>query len=295
VRRRLFKKLEDNSFNMHSNSTVRAIVAVGTALSAQQILHGQTMQYDVSYLNGGYAYSISGSAMDPISGSTTRIAEAGRLAADGAGNVSGADTVIVAGSATRRTFSGTYTINPDATGALVLNPSWGPQIHADFFAGGNGSVLRLVLTDSGNTLSGVLEAQQSAGQVPPSSGYTSAVLNGGYDYGIAGSGVDFYGNVTPIREVGRLTADGAGNLTGSSTVSINGSVVRRMLTGTYSINWDGSGTATLYPTWGPAIDIDLFISANGLTTEFVVTDSGSTLSGTMTAGSLPSSLNTTAR
>jgi len=280
---------------MHSNSTLRAIVAMGTALGGHQLLHSQTMQYNVSNLVGGYAYSISGSAMDPISGSITRIAEAGRLTADGAGNVSGVDTVIVAGSATRRTFSGTYTMNPDGTGSLALNPSWGPQIHADFFAGGNASVLRVVLTDSGNTLSGILEAQQPTGQTPPSAGYTLAILSGGYDYGIAGSALDDYGNVTSIREVGRLIADGAGNLTGTSTVSVNGSVVRRTLTGTYSINSDGSGSATLYPSWGPPIDIDLFISANGLTTEFVVTDSGSTLAGTMTAGSLPSPLATTAQ
>jgi hypothetical protein len=33
---------------MHSNSTVSAIVAVGTVLGVQQILYGQTMHYDVS-------------------------------------------------------------------------------------------------------------------------------------------------------------------------------------------------------------------------------------------------------
>jgi hypothetical protein len=270
-------------------------MAIATICGARQLLHGQTMHYDVSYLNGGYAYSINGSAVDPISGANTRIAEAGRLTADGLGNVSGIDTVIVAGSTTRRTFGGTYIVNSDGTGSFVLNPSWGPQIHADFFAGGNAGVLRLVLTDSGNTLSGVLEAQQAAGQVLPSQGYTAAALNGGYDYGIAGSAIDFYGDVSPIREVGRLTADGVGNITGTSTVSINGSVVRRTLTGTYLINPDGSGSATLYPSWGPPIDIDLFISANGLTIEFVVTDSGSTLSGAMTSGTLPSPLTASAR
>jgi hypothetical protein len=280
---------------MYSNSILRTLVGIVTVFGAHQTLYGQAVHYDVSYLNGGYAYSITGSATDPISGSTTRIAEAGRLTADGAGNVSGVDTVIVAGAATRRTFSGTYTINPDGSGTFVLNPSWGPQLHADFFAGGDGSVLRLVLTDSGNTLSGILEAQQAASQAPPSQGYNAAILNGAYDYGIAGSAVDFYGNLIPIREVGRLTADGAGNLTGASTVSINRSVVRRMVSGTYLINADGSGSATLYPSWGPPINIDMFVSANGLTLEFVVTDSGSTLSGAMTAGTLPSPLSAAVR
>lgn len=81
--------------------------------------------------------------------------------------------------------------------------------------------------------------------------------------------------------------DGAGNVTGSSTVSVNGSVVNRTLLGVYFVNADGSGAATLYPSWGPPIDMDLFVSANGLKAEFVVTDSGNTLSGAMTADPLP--------
>jgi hypothetical protein len=103
----------------------------------------------------------------------------------------------------------------------------------------------------------------------PSQSYSAALLNGGYEYGIAGSAVDFYGDVTPLREIGHLTADGAGNITGNSTVSVNGSIVRRSLAGTYLINPDGSGAATLYPSWGPPINLDLFISANGLRAKFV--------------------------
>jgi hypothetical protein len=269
---------------------MKALRTIGTMtaiIATEAVLCDQTMQYDVSSLSGGYAYGINGSATDPISGLITRIAEAGLLTADGAGNVNGVDTVIVAGSTIRRTFSGTYTINPDGTGALVLNPTWGPQIHADFDAGEGGRVLRFVLTDAGNTLSGLIEGQQAAGQTPPLPGYGADALNGGYVYRIGGSAVDFYGNVTPIREIGHLTADGAGNIAGTSTVSINGSVVRRTLTGTYDINPDGSGSATLYPSWGPPIHMDLFVSANGLKAEFVVTDSGSTLSGAMTADALP--------
>lgn len=272
---------------MH-NATKRKILAITAMAGAHVTLLGQAMQYDVSSIIGGYAYNINGSAADPISGELTRIAEAGRLTADGAGNVNGTDSVMVAGSLIRRTFIGTYTVNPDGTGGFVLNPNWGPPIHADFVAGESGRVLRLVLTDYGNTVSGLMESQQAAGQTPPPQGYSAAALNGAYDYRIGGSGIDLFGNVIPIREIGRLTTDGAGNITGSSTVSLNGSVVRRTLSGVYFINADGSGAATLYPSWGPAIDMDLFVSANGLKAEFVVTDYGNALSGTMTADVLPS-------
>jgi hypothetical protein len=268
-----------------------AIVITAVSIGANTIAHSQAMQYDVTSLNGGYAYSISGSATDPGNGWLTRIAEAGRLTADGAGNINGVDTVIIAGSLIRRNVTGTYTINPDGTGSLVLNPSWGPQIHADFTAASAGRILTLMLTDSGSTLSGTMAAQQPAGQTAPAPGYSAAALNGTYVYRLAGSAVDFYGNVTPIREVGRLTPDGAGNITGSSTVSIGGYLVKRTLSGIYTVNPDGSGSATLYPSWGPPIDLDLFLSSNGQSVEFVVTDAGSTLSGLMTADNPPAPAN----
>jgi hypothetical protein len=269
----------------------RSILNTATAflmaiLGSQHIMNAQTSAYDVTSFNGSYAYGLSGCAFDSYSGRNTHIAEAGRLTADGASNVSGADTVIIDGGLVRRTFTGNYTINSDGTGTLVLNPSWGPQIHADLIAGEGGRVIKFVITDDGSTLSGVIESQQAASQTPPSSGYDRGALRGGYEYRIDGTAVDFYGNVTPIREMGRLSADGAGNLTGSSTVSINGYVVRRTLSGTYSINPDGSGSATLYPSWGPPIDLDLFVSANGLKASFVITDAGSTLTGAMAAQSL---------
>lgn len=185
---------------MQPNSMLRAIAAVA-AIAIVRPVHCQVLQYDVSSLNGGYAYNLNGSATDPISGSLTRVAEVGLLTADGAGNVSGTDSVMVAGSLIRRTFTGSYTINPDGTGALVLNPTWGSTIHANFVAGQGGQILRLVLTDYGDTISGLMEAQQAAGQEPPQ-GYSAAALNGAYDYRIAGSGIDYYGNVLPIRGSG---------------------------------------------------------------------------------------------
>jgi hypothetical protein len=249
-------------------------------------LFAQPPTYSASSFNGVYAYTVSGSAADPITGVTTFIAEAGRLSADGAGHVSGNDTVMISGDLVRRSFSGTYAINPDGTGFLTLYPSWGPQFDADLVLGNKGRLLRLVVTDSGSTLSGMIEAQLGSGQTGPPQGYSAGSVSGGYEYRIDGYAVDFWGNVTPISEVGHLILDGAGNATGTSTVSINGLVVRRTLTGTYFVNSDGSGAFTLYPSWGGAMDADLFVSGNALKVDFVVTDSGSTLSGTMTAQAL---------
>jgi hypothetical protein len=266
---------------LHTAATIFTTVLASCSLGI-----AQTSNYDATSLNGSYAYTISGSAIDPYTGRSTEIAETGRLTADGAGNVSGSSTVVISGSLVRRTFTGTYALNTDGTGSLLLNPSWGPPIHADLVAGEHGRLLKLVLTDSGSTLSGAMESQQAPTQTPPPQGYDAGALHGDYEYQIAGTAADFWGNVSLIREIGLLSADGAGALTGTSTVTINGSVVRRSLSGNYTMNADGSGSAVLYPTWGPLIHVDLFLSANGLKTNFVVTDSGSTLSGVLTARTL---------
>jgi hypothetical protein len=230
-----------------------------------------------------YSYNISGYAYDSNTGANDLIVEAGQFSADGAGSVSGSDTVMISGGLVRRTFGGNYAVNPDGTGTLVLYPSWGPVIHADLTLGSGGHIAKLVITDGGSTLSGVIEARVSSQQTAPAGGYNASTLNTGYEYQLSGSAIDFFGNVTPISEAGRMTFDGAGNVSGNSTVSINGYVVRRTFTGNYTVNPDGSGVFTLYPSWGPPIDADLFLSGDGLKVQFILTDGGNSLLGTLTA------------
>jgi hypothetical protein len=48
-----------------------------------------------------------------------------------------------------------------------------------------------------------------------------------------------------IAGVGHITLDSAGNLTGAQTVSFNGTIVPETLSGTYTVNADCTGTATI--------------------------------------------------
>jgi len=63
-------------------------------------------------------------------------------------------------------------------------------------------------------------------------------------YGILGSGLN--GSGEPAANLTQITADGNGNLTGSSTKSIDGTIVTFTTTGTYEIekNCTGNGTLT---------------------------------------------------
>ncbi len=71
---------------------------------------------------------------------------------------------------------------------------------------------------------------------------TNASLKG--VYGVLGSGLN--GSAQPAASVSQITADGDGNLTGTTTKSIDGEIVTFATTGTYQIakNCTGSGTLT---------------------------------------------------
>jgi len=63
-------------------------------------------------------------------------------------------------------------------------------------------------------------------------------------YGVVGSGLN--GSGQPAASVSQITSDGNGNLTGTTTKSIDGEIVTFQATGTYSIakNCTGTGTFT---------------------------------------------------
>jgi hypothetical protein len=48
-----------------------------------------------------------------------------------------------------------------------------------------------------------------------------------------------------VAGVGHVTLDAGGNLTGAQTVSFNGAIVPETLSGTYTVNADCTGTATV--------------------------------------------------
>lgn len=72
-------------------------------------------------------------------------------------------------------------------------------------------------------------------------GFSNSSLKGNY-------GLSFSASVLPtghIAGTGVFMADGKGNITGVETVNVDGSVCSATLTGTYTINSDGTGTDTL--------------------------------------------------
>ena len=103
-------------------------------------------------LQGSFGYTSTGTLLDayappPFAGP---FAEVGRQTFDGKGKTEATATLSANGNISNVTIEGTYAMNPDCTGSLVLNVSpLGVTVHADFVIDDDGAELRAIVTDSG--------------------------------------------------------------------------------------------------------------------------------------------------
>src|SRR4051794_29812012 len=74
---------------------------------------------------------------------------------------------------------------------------------------------------------GITHAQQ---------GCSASSFSAPYSYNVAGTYYDNAGNVYAYGDAGTFTPDGNGNLTGSDTVSNDGTIGHRTFIGSYSVN-----------------------------------------------------------
>src|SRR5262245_14461349 len=96
-----------------------AILLVGIFLHFfHPVAHAQTA-CDAGAFTGAYGYTQSGYAYD-AQGNIYFLAAAGRMVADGAGAITGSETLNFDGSVIKRPYTGTYTMNADCTGSVTL-------------------------------------------------------------------------------------------------------------------------------------------------------------------------------
>jgi hypothetical protein len=102
---------------------------------------------------------------------------------------------------------------------------------------------------------------------------TNTNLNGALFYTLSGTIKSGTANVS-YQELGKVTADGSGGLSGTTTTSIAGVLATLPVTGSYAIQANCSGTATLTTTANTA-QLTLQLINGGGTTLALVTSSGS--------------------
>ena len=114
--------------------------------------------------------------------------------------------------------------------------------------------------------------------------FTVADVRGSYGFswnGTLGAGTS---GAVPAAAEGLLVADGQGTFTEAvRTLSVNGSVSHQTATGTYTVNSNGTGLATLHVNFAPGVvrteTFEFVIVNNGREAPFIGTDPGVVIRG----------------
>ena len=113
-------------------------------------------------LSGSFGYTNTGTILvGPDAGPFGGV---GRQTFDGKGNTQATATVSVNGNIFHVTIKGTYVVNSDCTGSMVLTVSAGPETftnHVDFVIVNGGSEFRAINTDPGSVITTVCKKQSS--------------------------------------------------------------------------------------------------------------------------------------
>src|ERR1041385_7727290 len=158
---------------------------------------------------------------------------AGRFHADGNGLLSAGIedlNTLNQGSATNVSFTGTYTVGIDGRGvATITTASGSTALRFALTSGDRGQVIEF---DGAFAASGFVLRQDPA---------AIANVSGTYVFSLFGDRAG-----SPLGIIGRLTADGAGNLTGAEVVNAGGILTdTAAITGTYTVGAGGRGLATV--------------------------------------------------
>jgi hypothetical protein len=164
-----YEDLPDGGRITYSSSDPALVAALHAWFDRQLMDHGENAQAempstpaamatpqaptscDPAMLVGAYGHWFSGSFLVSASGEPLTqpqpYSTVGVFQYDGAGNVSGADTINRGGAVAEQRATGTYTVNADCTGSETLQFSTGKVRHNAFVVIAGGRELRLISTD----------------------------------------------------------------------------------------------------------------------------------------------------
>lgn len=204
---------------------------------------------------------------------------------DGAGNFSGTFTASFGGAIVPGTFTGTYTVKPDCTYSDEFTPLPGLVAHHQGTITGSGVFQQIayIYKDAGLIISG------TAKKAPPT-GCSLASLKGvygGLEQGEAVPGAQLPGlppGPWPFAASGLDTYDGAGNVSGTFTVSVGGTIVPGTFNGKYFVNPDCTYSDEFTPLPGVTVHHAGTIAGSGVFRKvlFIYSDSGTVIVGTHT-------------
>ncbi len=235
-------------------------------------------------LNGTYGWQsegllAAGNSPNPKVGDFVPLVQVGHLTFDGNGNLSGAHDTSLGGSLIPHVDKGIYSVNSDCTtGTISLSNGF----TMSYVITSGGQEIKYVSATTGGVNSGTLRL------MTPS---CSAVALSGTSYGYSahglvaagnGSGSPRVGGFVPFADAGQISFAADGTVSGMDNENLGGVVISgRLIVGTYSVNADCTGTATMTIA-GVDNSWHFVILQGGDQVIFVATPSGTVWAGTLT-------------
>jgi len=195
-------------------------------------------------LKGVYGILASG-----LNGSLLPAASVSRLAADGAGNLTGYVMKSSDGEIFTYSSTGTYTINKNCTGIATWTNQQGQNEGANIYLNNGNKGAFVIQTDTNHVQTGVVIEQ---GTVT----CTNAGVKHTYSMDLTGTVI----SVGQVAMAGQLIFNGTGSISGTATLSLYGVIYDNVsVKGTYTINSDCTGTAQITPQGLSAMNLGLLV------------------------------------
>lgn len=216
-------------------------------------------------LKGTYGIVATG-----LNGSLQPASSVDQVTLDGAGHVSGTSTKSIDGTIVTYTVTGTYSISANCTGTAVFNNQGGETRHAKIYLNNANAGAFAIQTDKNHVESSIAVAQGVAS-------CTNAGVKNPYSFEATGQVI----GTGQIAAAGRLTMNGTGTISGTLTVSLDGVIHSSVaVTGTYKINSNCTGSATITPTGLTAMNFNLVVVNAGKEIMAIETDNNTIVTGT---------------
>lgn len=195
----------------------------------------------------------------------------GQFTADGHGSLTGSQIINQNGTILTQTFSGTYSVAKSCTGSATFNINGGGSGNANFVFDEAKKGLQIINTDSGGVAEGIglVRGAGTCGLTGKKTTYAAELLGK-----INGTG--------PIGYVFQAILDGNGNVSGTGTFDVNGTITTGAISGTYTQNADCTGTLQIIqPQPEPTLNFASVVVNAGKEILLVETDASAAVAGNM--------------
>lgn len=195
----------------------------------------------------------------------------GQLKADGAGHITaGSATINQKGTLITETFTGTYSVATNCTGKLTFNITGGGTVTANFVLDNGNNGAQIIDTTAGTVAAGLGAPR----------GTVSCGLNGNKQTFAA----LLFGKIiggSSIAYVAQVVLDGSGNVSGSGTFDVGGTLRFTTIAGTYTETSNCNGAIRMTPKGSSTLNFAYVVVNAGKELLLLDTDSNASVAGNM--------------